>query len=207
MNSGDLVRIVVAGDRPGGRWVGTLGFRVDVNGATQADLLSDLNTHQDGNAQTVLQQFVYGMVPAYTLDYVEATDVKPGTAATVSLTPGSALTGAETASGDALPPQSACRVNFYTATKGRSYRGGIALPGGGEGDQNAGVWSSGHIGNVSRLFAHLFSRYGPAHSNTNFTWVVLSQYANRARRAAAVGTPVIAWTVNPSVKSQRRRSR
>lgn len=205
MADGDITQVVLSGVQAGQRWMCSFGIRHDGAGGTRSDLLGDIATHNDASGQNFLQSFMYSVNSTVTLDELRAVDVKPGTKADLFYSPAPALVGGEGASGELLPPTVALVSSFYTDLKGRSYRGRVYLPGGSEGSQTAGVWSAAHLLNQKRMLDWLYDRYGPTHTNTNFTWVVISRFLNKAKRVTPIATPITSYAQHAQTFSQRRR--
>lgn len=148
-------------------------------------------------------QYLATMHSSYTMNIIRASDVVPGTSATVeeTTTTGNVGTGS-TASGAS---QVAMLISWRTARSGKSYRGRTYLgntptnfygPGGGlfvAGDTVAGNFRTAMI-----------TTFGPG-STGPFRLAIVSRFAGKAERPTPIATLVTTGVVRQVVATQRRR--
>jgi len=104
-------------------------------------------------------------------------------------------------SGDAVPSNVSLAVSFRTGFAGRSFRGRNYIPPINEGQITANRVLPAVQANWVTIYEELLTT-----APSDWTWVVLSRYANNAPRPEAVATPVIGvQVVDDIVDSQRRR--
>jgi hypothetical protein len=201
--AGDLAQIVLSYTLGGSICQNSYGIRYDTGTVTASDLLSDLDTYVDANSQDFYDSFMSGKGTYASLFEAKVVDVKPGTAAPTAVV--LTRTGGAGSAADPLPQQCSLVTTYRTALAGRAYRGREYESGLLESAQSQGAWVSGALSLNARHQNWLLGRYGPAHTNTNFTWVVLSRYLNGVKRGAPVGTPIVSFTQRGTVYTQRRR--
>lgn len=203
MAIGDIIQVVLSYTLGGSICQNTYGFRVDAGVVSGTDLLSDMDAHVDANGQDFFDSFMYAKGSYASLYEAKAIDVKPGTAAPVAIV--LTRSGGAGAATEPLPQQCALVTTQRTALAGRAYRGREYEGGLLESAQNQGIWTAGALGNSLRHQNWLLDRYGPAHTNTNFTWAVISRYLNNVKRGVPVATPITSFTQRGIVYTQRRR--
>jgi len=104
--------------------------------------------------------------------------------------------------GPVVPGNVALVVTHNTASRGKSYRGRTYIPG-----VCMYRLSSGVTVLVSQITETLtaFNKLLTAVAGIGATLVVLSKYANKLQRPTAIGTPIVSFTANNALDSQRRR--
>lgn len=142
------------------------------------------------------------VAPAMVMDKVQAYDQSSSSGPVGTSTLHSGAAGTTTATGSILPNNVALVCTFYTANRGRSYRGRCFLPGLSTGNQIAGTQvSSTTAANVAIAFA-AFNGYLGTISGIHS---VLSRFTGGLPRVTGVATPVTAYAANQAFDSQRRR--
>jgi hypothetical protein len=200
-NTGDLYAVHVLYTTPGGVAENTFGFaaRQAVAGDAQTDLANAFRTAMIKNTSGGL---LFNMTAGFSCTTIRVEDVKPGTLATVESV-AAAVTGND--AGQALPPQNAVVMTLYTASKGRSYRGRVYLPGVSENAWDGSAMPGAVLTNYLTIPTQLGAVFGPGGSNANWSLVVISRYLNKVKRGTPVGTAVTSIVVDPIIHTQRRR--
>jgi len=107
-----------------------------------------------------------------------------------------------THSGDTIPVQVAMVVSFYTANRGRSFRGRNYVPGLTLNQMSDGSnWGATAIANIGTAYDLLKTDAGSLGDNL----VVLSRFHNGVRRSTGVATLVTSIVPKANVGTQRRR--
>lgn len=145
---------------------------------------------------------LYVMTPEKSCSKLTVTDVVPGTEASIDYT-FPAVVGASAE--DPLPPQCAALYTLRTGTKGRSYRGRLYHPGGGEADQSNGQWAGATVTALQTISTQLLAVFGPAGSNGDWRLAIISRSHNKTKRAVPIATQVTSITVSSTIRTQRRR--
>lgn len=197
---GDLVQIDTLWTAPSGTFVNSFGFEcVQAEVGGMPGLLSAFKTALVKNTSGGL---LYCAVDDINISLLRATDVYPGTAAGAELS-FAAINGADT--GDPLPWQCAGVISWRTALAGKSYRGRTYIPGPSEGDTLGGLVTAQYIADLNAVVTQMLAVFGPAGSNTDWRFSIISRIANGVPRAAPVGTPVISGVARSVFYTQRRR--
>jgi hypothetical protein len=203
MATGDIYEVEVHWEVADQDCINVLGFAVLTGSPTVQDLVDDIATHVGLHSETGLVALAFGHANSATIVALVGHDVKPGTAASYERSASQA--GSISSPGDLLPPQDALVASLRTALKGRSFRGRTYLTGFGEVQQVAGIWQSSALGNVPEGFDWLLNRYGPSGTSTAFQWSVVSRVNGGIVRPTPVSTPVTSYSLDPVVRTQRRR--
>lgn len=135
-----------------------------------------------------------------TLQQIEVIDQSAQNAPGVTLAANPA-TAAGTLAGNPVSNQVTGLTTFYTALRGRAYRGGVYHLGLIEEEVNANTMT------LARVNA-IVSAYGTLGTNLTaggFAHTVGSRQLNNAPRVTGVATPVTAYAMNTRVDTQRRR--
>lgn len=103
--------------------------------------------------------------------------------------------------GEALPNNVAAVATFITALRGRSYRGRNYLGGMSEFATSGNTLQPAHITAAGAWFEGLIAMA----ASLNITWVVVSRQENNVPRVTGVATPITAYRINPTVRTQKRR--
>ena len=141
---------------------------------------------------------------AYTLLDLKLTDFKSATAASIIQTTGAthSLPATGTISGVSAQNNSALVVSSRTGNRGRSYRGRTYFPTMDTGSTLSGVQATtDYINAVLTLMTAINSA---ADANA-FEPVVVSRKSGGVDRVTGISTPVVAYSCNPALDSQRRR--
>lgn len=122
---------------------------------------------------------------------------------------------------DMLPPQCALVVTLSTGLIGRAKRGRWYAFGWGEGDQANGVWTSGHLANMTAALTTFFNKYKSGGTSPAYQLGVWSERIATgcvpnpngpghiqvdSPKPDQAFTPVTGYTLRATVYSQRRRT-
>lgn len=115
--------------------------------------------------------------------------------------------------GEALPPQDAVLFRFGTGQKGRRKHGRAYFPGILETSQSGGQLLNPQLGSLEAITQALLNTYGPTGTQTAYDMVIYSPPTPPFKMPTpppvhtdTVITPVSTVSVNPLIKTQRRRS-
>lgn len=202
MTIGDLARVnLIYGDS--GRsltYENVFGFKAISVGASLTGLSTAFKTALVKNTSGGILSRMNSTISS---DQLTVRDVLPGTAAEVTNTYTAVLGGVAS---ESLPPQCAGVITWRTGLSGRSHRGRTFLPGVAESDQSDGILLSGYITAVQAVVTQMLAVFGPAGSDTNWQFVVISEVSAGVPRVPKIGTAITAGVVQPDVQSQRRRN-
>jgi hypothetical protein len=202
MAVGDLAEVAVIYDDAarGDVLVTTFGFKALTSGATRAGLASAFKTALVKNTSGGLLSATSTLISSGRLT---VRDILPGTGVEEEL----AYTAvAGTLASDMLPPQVAPLVSWRTSLAGRSFRGRTYMPPATEDAQVNGFASAGLQSGYALLVTNMLAVFGPAGSNPDWQFVVISRRHNGAPRVPPIGTPVTVGIVRPVLATQRRRN-
>lgn len=199
--TGDIVQVELYQRIANQQVMNTFGFLAKTGNGTFSGLAADFKTAFVKNTSG---GWFYGLADDLTSTSLTVRDVKPGIGIQYDLTytsvPGSDGTS------EPLPPQCALVLSWRTSLSGRSYRGRSYVPGLPEQHQNAGTWSATAISNITNFCASILGIYGPAGSDPNWEFAVISRVQNGVRLATPVATPIESYLVRSTVYTQRRRT-
>jgi len=131
---------------------------------------------------------------------VKVTDLATATAPAVEVTSGLPLTG--TLSSPALPNNVSCVITKRTVFRGRSFRGRIYMAGITEADVTANTIAGARLTTWLNAWTAAMSFMT---TGVEWTMGVVSRYTDGAPRAEGIFTPVLGFTSDGVVDSQRRR--
>lgn len=131
---------------------------------------------------------------------VRVTDLATATAPSVEVTSGLPLAG--TLSSPALPNNVSCVITKRTVFRGRSYRGRIYMAGITEADVTNNIVAGARL--TSWLDAWAIAR-SMVTTGLEWTMGVVSRFEGGSPRAEGILTPVLGFTSDGVVDSQRRR--
>lgn len=104
---------------------------------------------------------------------------------------------------ESVPNNVAGCITFGTGLRGRSYRGRNYIPGMTNANVANNTIAPTSLGNIEAAYAALSSYI--QNVDIGCDHVVVSRYTNNAPRTAGITTPVISYTMDNIVDSQRRR--
>jgi hypothetical protein len=205
MPTGDIMRATLEGTFDGEPVVIGMGF-VSNSGAETFiedavtlinELKAALEIDSSGGA------FMAPLSVHYSLDNVRVQDLNPGVAASVVSPAG--MLGGNTVD-DALPPNDALCVTWYTGLKGKENRGRNYLTGFAEDSQVSGFWI-GEIQDWARnaFVAPLLDAFGPLGAG-NYALSVVHTQSGGTRLIPPTATPIQNYKVNNQVRPLRRRA-
>lgn len=198
---GDIYEVSVLYTGTGSTFQNNFGFVcvTNVAGDAQANLASAFRTAMIKNTSGGL---LYYRANDLTVTTITVADVKPGTAATYEST-AAGVTGSET--GEPLPWQIAVCYSLRTALKGRSYHGRIYLPGVCVDAVDTDTLNASSITAHTTIATQLLAVFGPSGSNGDWRLAVISRFLNHVERVTPVATEVTSISIDPIVRTQRRR--
>lgn len=198
---GDIYQVDVEYVGPGGAQFNTFGFVcvTNVAGDAQTNLAAAFKTAMVKNTSGGL---LYGMAGDMSSSTLHVEDVKPGVLATLDYSY-AAVAGSSIQAN--LPPQCAVLISAKTGTKGRSYRGRFYLPGPVQTDETDGLLSGAAVTAYTTIPTQLLSVFGPAGTNGDWRYAVISRYSNKQKRAVPIATQVTSLALDPVIATQRRR--
>lgn len=198
MATGDVYHIALAGTYNGEPINMTFGL-VEGTGGGGPDPLADAAAAVDaalGGTTVALPGLSSGLV----VNQVIVHDVQPGTAPreVVNVGPHPGATA-----GDSLPGICAAVISWRTALRGPMNRGRIYVPGIVTSDAELGYLNSDGVDDVSAFASLLFDPF--VTDGTAYQLNVLSYVPASSPRALRAAVPVISFSIDNEIKSQRRR--
>lgn len=198
---GDLAEVVLHHDIGGSDQFECLfGFKAINAGATFANLATAFKTAAVKNTSG---GFFYGHHTSHGSASLDVRDVVPGTGAAYTYTY-TRVAGANAANPVCAPVMAAV-IKWSTGLAGRSYRGRTYNTGFLETEQSAGLWDSSPVSENQAFADNMVATFGPAGTDPNWQFVVISRWLNKVERAQPVGTTILAGTARNVVYTQRRR--
>lgn len=131
---------------------------------------------------------------------VKVTDLTTESAGVVEVAPATPIIG--TWSGGVVPGNVALCVTKLTASRGRSYRGRMYLPGMPDSQVSGSFITTAHLSIVAGQISEILTQ---TVDGVVAPMVVVSRFHDNAPRGTAVVSPVTSIRVNTRLDSQRRR--
>lgn len=154
-------------------------------------------------AQSLISWWSTNMAPQHAigcfLREMYVTDLSSQSGFSASVAPGTAVQG--TASGEALPPQSALCITFRTAKRGRSYRGRWYTCAMTENQQAGGRVTAGYITAINTAMTAL----GSLLTTNALEQVIVSRRQNKVDLPFGIVTPVTSRVIRDDIVDTMRR--
>jgi hypothetical protein len=204
MAAGDIVKVRTRGRLLGSNVEFGVHIRYNTTSATAADLAASW-------AATVIPMVKAASVSDCNWDRLTVSDTDPNGAESYDLpltqpNPGDIL-------GDPLPPQDAAVISLRTGVKGGRRRGRFYFPGITETTNQDGRMQGTQLTAIQALANGLINAYGPSGTENDYRLVVYSPEVLTFKpprtpkpRPGTIITNVTSYTVDPVIRTQRRRS-